>query len=76
LRVLPEPRFQFGDPRLQGQNPRLLLGVDLQQLLDDNQRLLSRLGAQVRRQRRHTTICTALLPNTPHIFYCAAKSEA
>jgi hypothetical protein len=76
LRVLPESRFQLSDPCFHGHDPRLLLGDDLQQLRDDDLRLLQRRGAQVRRQRRHTTTCMALPWKTHYIFRRSAKSEA
>lgn len=69
LRVLPQAPFQLGDPRLQRHDPCLLLGDELQQLLDDTPRLLQRLRAQVLRQRRHTTTYRALSSHSYHIFY-------
>ena len=69
-RVLPQPRLEFRDPRLQRDDLRLLLGDNLQQQRDDTQRLLQRPGSQIGRKRRHTTTGTLSAPYAHYIFDC------
>jgi hypothetical protein len=64
LRALPQLLLDGSDLRLQRRDPLLLLGDDLQELLDDAERLLQR----ARARRLHTPTSTLPRPEIPNIL--------